>query len=1673
MPGGPNPPAGRLASGLHIGSQNMRSMRTYGRRQLGKLHSALQLWIHLRWDVVFVQETHLSDSQQSSGTEASLQASATLLHHPGYTAYWAHAPPGGYAGVGILLHSGRLASGELQAANPQAHGDDGRLLSIQLTWRGHAITAVCAYLPSSNPGQQRQFITARLRPLFDRSPAPVLLAGDFNFTEDFHRDRGCVGVKGGSKAMYMPASEHGPGGSRTSTEEASCQHPTRLNSSVPSVHPSPAPLALSVLDPPDPAPPPTHSHSAPAPLPAADTQPAPLGANHLHPAITACPTQPYQQPPSVCLSAPSPSWHHDVSVAAVMREQCPQLVCAFRARHPSKRAFTYISPNGASRIDRIYVSQQLLPYVEQCNVGLETVSDHRPVLLHLRPAAPSAIGPGMRRLRMHFSEVASLHTAFADWLQRRLSSAPLHDDQLLLAWWHPFKHDVALMAASLNKQATSVRRAVSSEYEVAKDAYASAVRQVDSGDPSALPVATAARGAYVHALLRQSTPAAVRVRCEWLHTGERPCPLVSKLTMPPRTSRLIACMRGPNGGLVTGSQIPSHVAHFFARISAAPPANASAQEQVLAALRASGIRMPADVAARIGAPSITAEECVQALRKVPAGLSPGPDGIPSELYRTYRSQLSPVLAAVMSAIGRLGQTPIDFLDGVLVALFKKGDIADAANYRPITLLNTDYRLLAKVLAARLGPALQSLIGPEQSAFLPGRSIGENIMFLQLLPPLLRAEQRSAVIAFLDFSKAYDTVNRDFMFAVMETMGVGPGLLQWARVLLSDTKFVAVVNGFVSRPVQSHAGVRQGCPLSPFLYLFVAQALNCWLRASGFGIPVSGRMCPASQYADDTQALLPSLHETCVTRFLAAMDVYAQASGQHLNLSKCELLPVGMPVQLPATQGPAGPAVAGIKVVTQASALGLTFSNASNAAAAVAEADWNSSISTIRNSYSKIAKLRLSVFGRAFAASGYGISKLLYSAEFEGMPGSVQQALQTMTTKLVDRGLAPDVSKRALPGVPSALLPGHPSEGGFGCLPWRAHILSRHAVWGARLITGLAQGVSSHSPLWHQAAHALLVRSSGGRPGAAAQPIVPPALALIAAVQDVPGTIRAVAGQPSLPPGPLHRMVLGLRALHPGGLRPYDIGDKALTPGAWCAAMPLWGNPLLPARVSDDGGGPGSILDEAFGDLQVIPSLRTVGDAYRIALAVHDANAFCSAHQISGDAAHRFLMQRIWQPERLRCGLSRDVLGEMSVLVADRHRVNLRLAALCASLPPEWLSQCRVSQPSDVHAAAATIVPMIVSRLGWRLPVPHSAGPGVLGRPVPLVKLTVKAGTQLQLGPTAAARRTQHSAYVGLAMGLPHGTQPSPAAVRGLASTLSSAWRLKWENAEKEVLWRLSVNGIAGVNNRVAYKCPGCPGSDLGEGRAHTFWHCPVAAAVRSTITAALQSHSQTSGISRSSIWLCRPPKSVHSGVWQVVCMAAVSAMDHGRRQLWRLVKRAEEKRDAVVAAAAVTATRRGQHTLLQVWRTQPQPELAPLKALAARYAVADFWGRLASFAALGLAPNSWLTQVGIDHPFLGMGGKRVNMGAAAQAGGTGNAGGAGGTAHAAAHKNTGAQRNQALAAVWAAVGVKLPTSQPVARLVGSADRGASRRAHQRTLCELWKTSSVSLDLEDQSSVALT
>ena len=207
-----------------------------------------------------------------------------------------------------------------------------------------------------------------------------------------------------------------------------------------------------------------------------------------------------------------------------------------------------------------------------------------------------------------------------------------------------------------------------------------------------------------------------------------------------------------------------------------------------------------------------------------------------------------------------------------------------------------------------------------------------------------------------------------------------------------------------------------------------------------------------------------------------------------------------------------------------------------------------------------------------------------------------------------------------------------------------------------------------------------------------------------------------------------------------------------------------------------------------------------------------------------------------------------------------------------------------------------------------------------------------------------------------------------------ARRLSALWSFPWENQQKEIMWRLAADGVRGASSRVRFRCPCCPDAPPdSDARMHSFWTCHVAVAVRDAIQTTLLA-STTVPLQRASLWLCypRPSSTINLEVWGVVCLAALSAMDHGRLQAWRLH----------YAASNQALLNQGQRTLYEVWGLTNPHEVAarPISARAGALAVADFWARIADFVAIGAPPEDWEDTVDSSHPFISHGGARVNMG---------------------------------------------------------------------------------------------
>ncbi|EJD38923.1 hypothetical protein AURDEDRAFT_71758, partial [Auricularia subglabra TFB-10046 SS5] len=139
----------------------------------------------------------------------------------------------------------------------------------------------------------------------------------------------------------------------------------------------------------------------------------------------------------------------------------------------------------------------------------------------------------------------------------------------------------------------------------------------------------------------------------------------------------------------------------------------------------------------------------------------------------------------------------DFTDGWLCPLYKKGDRTDIANYRPITLLNTDYKLFTKILATRLAEIAPRIVHESQAGFVRGRSIADHTKITSLLLDLAEAEEDNGAIIALDQEKAYDRIRHDYLERVLERYGCPERFIKTIRALYSNAHTVVMVNGMMS------------------------------------------------------------------------------------------------------------------------------------------------------------------------------------------------------------------------------------------------------------------------------------------------------------------------------------------------------------------------------------------------------------------------------------------------------------------------------------------------------------------------------------------------------------------------------------------------------------------------------------------------------------------------------------------------------------------------------------------------------------------------------------------------------------------------------------------------------------------------------------------------------------
>ena len=186
------------------------------------------------------------------------------------------------------------------------------------------------------------------------------------------------------------------------------------------------------------------------------------------------------------------------------------------------------------------------------------------------------------------------------------------------------------------------------------------------------------------------------------------------------------------------------------------------------------------------------------------------------------------------------------------------------NWRPITLLNTVYKIASACIAERFKSALPKIIGEEQKGFLTGRDIGENIRMLCDILSYTEVHNLPGMVMLIDFEKAFDSISWSFKKKTLDFFKFGPDIKKWIDIFYKDITACVAINGSYTDWFQIQRGVRQGDPLFPYLYLISAEILSLLIKKNKDikGIHLADNYeALLSQFADDTSLFLDGTKES--------------------------------------------------------------------------------------------------------------------------------------------------------------------------------------------------------------------------------------------------------------------------------------------------------------------------------------------------------------------------------------------------------------------------------------------------------------------------------------------------------------------------------------------------------------------------------------------------------------------------------------------------------------------------------------------------------------------------------------------------------------------------------------------------------------------------------------------
>jgi hypothetical protein len=574
------------------------------------------------------------------------------------------------------------------------------------------------------------------------------------------------------------------------------------------------------------------------------------------------------------------------------------LVDSYRNLH-KVGGFTWKRGTCYSRLDYIFLSSSMLPSLKNVKQDWSfEESDHAAVQATLTETNITNKGPGIAKVNINILDnpiiVSQLEKDIQNMLEQMDNTWSPHDklEFLKVVIRSVFSAKVAETRKSINLEIGELEDELN-DFNALKLSILDEINVLSQDNPEGIEVVDNAITSLKCRLLQKrnnlSTYLAFRSKVKWFEYGEKPNKFFLNLTKSKQSQKLITKISN-NGKIAVGQEeVTKEITNFYKNLYKASPRENIVDDNFYDNCP----KLSAEQAETLDK-DLTLLELSKALNSSKDS-APGPDGIPYQVYKKFWKIAGPIILDSWIYSIKTKTMPPSHYESMITLLPKDGkDPTDIKNWRPITLSNCDAKIITKALANKTSKVLESIIDKAQTAYVPGRSVADNLRSNFFLKTYCKQNNIDSVLVSLDAKKAFDSVDHRYIEETLRAYGFGEGFIGTFKLLYKNITARILVNGFQSESINIERGVKQGDALSCAIFIICIDPLIRNINNSNkiIGINIKKRNITVrfkgGAYADDVSVICRS-EESSVQGVFDEYNRLTKRSGLELNAEKTEIL----------------------------------------------------------------------------------------------------------------------------------------------------------------------------------------------------------------------------------------------------------------------------------------------------------------------------------------------------------------------------------------------------------------------------------------------------------------------------------------------------------------------------------------------------------------------------------------------------------------------------------------------------------------------------------------------------------------------------------------------------------------------------------------------------------------